>query len=104
MYAFNRCRREGVSYRPWAERVIELCEGENIAPPERDELHRLYNDNFTYEEAKLYARFKEVRHVWMELHISDSHGKHTERFNNTDSAKAFFAKFPRLRAYLQNQA
>ncbi len=101
-YPYNRCRKEGVSYRPWAERVIELCKDEGIEPPELKELQILYNQNFYYNEAKLFARFKTMSHVWMELHVKDDKGTYIERFNSSEHAKEFFSKFPKLREYLQN--
>lgn len=99
-YPFNRSRSEGVSYRPWAQRVIELCEGEDISPPETLELSRLYNDNFTYEEAMLFSRFKTASTVFMELHVRDNKGHYSTSFHNSIAAKEFFQKFPRLRKML----
>ncbi|NQZ77665.1 MAG: hypothetical protein HRT61_16415 [Ekhidna sp.] len=100
-YTINRCKSDGVYFRPWAERVIELCEGEGLVPPEHRELDKLYREDFYYEDALLYARFKTTKLVWMELHVKSESGVHIERFRTSYQARDFFFKFPKLREYLE---
>ena len=100
-YTYNRCRKEGVYFKPWAERVIEMCEGENVTPPEHLELDKLYRENFYYEEALLFAKFKSTKLVWLELHVKSDNGVHIEDFRSSDQAREFFRKFPKIREYLE---
>lgn len=97
----NSSRREGVSYRPWAERVMALLKENGVPEPKTNLMHEMYNDNFTYEEAmlkcKLMAGIKSVR---MEFFIKYEGGEYATTFHTDESAKDFFKKFPEAREKL----
>ena len=64
---------QGVSYRPWAERVKELLDEHDLDMPPSHELHSYYHQNFSYEEVLFKQQFKTRRNVWMEVHVTHGH-------------------------------
>lgn len=102
MNYMSSSRREGVSYRPWAERVRELHEERDLEMPSKNEMADMYHKDFTYEEVLLKScTIKEVRSVYMEVHVKHSKGEFSKSFRTDLQAKEFFEKFPELRNELK---
>ncbi|MEP1035099.1 hypothetical protein [Ekhidna sp.] len=93
---------QGVSYRPWAERVKELLDEHDLEMPPNHYLHSYYHQNFSYEEVLFKQQFKTRKNVWMEVHVRHENGKYSNTFNTSDQAKEFFKRFPELREDLNS--
>jgi len=91
---------EGVAYHPWVDRIRELLDEEGLSLPPNHELRQHYWADLSYSEVVNKVKFKDVRNVWMELHVRHDHGKFEEAFNTSEQAKAFFKRFPELRKEL----
>ncbi|NQZ79021.1 MAG: hypothetical protein HRT61_23330 [Ekhidna sp.] len=98
--SYDRNRGDGIKFKYWADRVIDLCNGIEIEPPTHQELDKLYRKNFYYSEGLLYAQFKSTKRIWLQLNVKHQSGTHTENFNSSEEAREFFKKFPNLRELL----
>jgi hypothetical protein len=96
----NNSRRQGVSYRPWAEHVIDLLKEHNVDIPEKEYFHEWYNADFNYQEALLKCQIRQLKRVWMEIHVKHGSGEFSTSFRTSENARVFFKKFPELRKEL----
>lgn len=93
---------QGVAYHPWVSRIKELLDEQKLDLPPTPELRQFYWDDLSYEEVVNKVKFKALRNVWMELHVSHAYGKFEQSFNTSEQAKAFFKRFPELRKQLDD--
>lgn len=99
-YYANSRPSHGVAFKPWADRVKELLDENEIDLPAKNELVKYYHENFSYDEVLRKEQFKKFKTVWLEVNVKHEQGTYNTRFNTSAQAKEFFKKFPELRAEL----
>ncbi|MEQ9403755.1 MAG: hypothetical protein RIM99_09235 [Cyclobacteriaceae bacterium] len=92
---------QGVAFKPWADRIKELFEEQELEMPEKRELVSYYHANLSYEEVLNKIQFRHTKNVWMELNVKHKYGLFNIHFSTSTQAREFFKKFPELREELE---
>lgn len=92
---------EGIHEDEWMQRVQERYdERQRLFPLEPKQLKRLYDENYSIEEALLKDLAKGHIRAYMELHVMHELGEYKTTFWTDNDAKEFFKKFPEIRKEL----
>ncbi|WP_424961013.1 hypothetical protein [Ekhidna sp.] len=94
-------KSEGLNEEEWMRRVTKLYnERQTLFPIAYEPLKRLYDQDYSIEEALLKDLTKGHMYAFMELHIKHELGEYTTTFRTDEQAKQFFQKFPEIRREL----
>lgn len=94
-------KSEGINEKEWIKRVEELsAERQTLFPLEYKQLKRLFDQNYSIEEALLKDLAKGHIYAFMELHVKHELGEYSTTFRSENEARDFFRKFPEIRKEL----
>ena len=94
-------KSEGIHEKEWIKRVEELsAERQTLFPLEYKQLKRLFDQNYSIEEALLKDLAKGHIYAFMELHVKHELGEYSTTFRSENEARDFFRKFPEIRKEL----
>lgn len=94
-------KSEGLDEKAWMQEVTRLYEErQTLFSIDYKPLKRLYDQDYSIEEALLKDLTKGHLYAFMELHIKHELGEYCTTFRTDEQAKAFFQKFPEVRKEL----
>lgn len=94
-------KSQGIHEEEWMNRVEEMYnERQTLFPLEAKQLKRLFDMDYSIEEALLKDLAKGHMHAFMELHVKHELGEYKTTFRTDNDAKEFFRKFPEIRKEL----
>ena len=94
-------KSEGIEEEQWMQRVVaSYGERQTLFPLEPKQLKKLFEEDYSIEEALLKDLTQRPVHAYMELHVRHELGKYSTTFRTDHQAKAFFKKFPEIRKEL----
>lgn len=94
-------KSHGIHEEEWIRRVEEVYnERKTLFPLEPKQLKRLFELDYSIEEALLKDLTKGHMYAFMELHVKHEMGEYKTTFRTENDAKEFFRKFPEIRKEL----
>ena len=94
-------KSEGLEEKVWMNAVSKLYkERQTLFPIDYKPLKKLFDQDYSIEEALLKDLTKGHLHAFMELHVKHELGEYSTTFRTDNQAKEFFQKFPEIRKEL----
>ncbi|WP_420578297.1 hypothetical protein [Ekhidna sp.] len=94
-------KSEGINEEEWIKRVEEhYVQRQTLFPLEYKQLKRLFDQDYSIEEALLKDLTKRHMYAFMELHVKHELGAYSTTFRTDNEAREFFKKFPEIRKEL----